>query len=310
MWDPLMIFESTTSIGFVGPLFVASVLASRVFTDPTPVFYAMLGLLYTSRVAMARLLHCVVTHPSSPLVSTIMSDPKRNVPVHKEHEWVIPLYMHLVIFGTAHHVIGLASVPVVHTIWVQLVHGILAHNLLTEPMYYLMHRWLHIPAVFKRMHAYHHEHHFTGPTTGLVQDFVEHLLYMVVFGAYFVLGTLLGYSFSVWYVLVHMIVFDICNALGHFDVEWWPEWFLDSPLRFIFYTPSYHAVHHREYGHFCLFSPFWDWVFGTYRHTAYKKIFKRLSTRIPPSTTAVFLGHYLGPSSALHTPWVSRFRAR
>ena len=214
MWDQLTIFEYTTSIGFVGPLFVASGWVACVLEDP---FYAMLGLLYASRVFTGRLLHCLVTHPSSPLVSTIMSDTKRHLPVHKEHEWIIPLYLHSVIFAIAHHTIGLASISVGGIPWIQLVHGILAHNLFTEPLYYLMHRWLHIPEVFKRMHAYHHEHHFTGPTTGLVQDFVEHLLYTIVFGAYFVLGTLLGYQFSVWYVLVHMIVFDICNAVGHFD---------------------------------------------------------------------------------------------
>ena len=300
--DRVHFFEYTTSFGFLSAVFMFSIWSASVWEDS---FYPMLGMLYTSRVVLARALHVLVTHPSSPLVPT---DPARRVPIAKEHEWILPLYMHTMIFSVAHEVLGLASGPAEYAIWAQIIHGIIAHNLFTEPLYYLLHRWLHWPAAFNQMHSYHHEHRYTDPTTGLVQDAKEHLLYMAVFGAYFIGGTILGYKFSVWYLLLHMILFDLCNSLGHFDVEWWPSWFPESPLRFVFYSPSYHAVHHREFGHYCLFSPVWDWAFGTYRHAAYRKMFDRLSATAAPTTTVVFLGHFLGPASALHTPWVSRFR--
>ena len=94
----------------------------------------------------------------------------------------------------------------------------LLRTIFSQSLYYLLHRWLHWPAAFNQMHSYHHEHRYTDPTTGLVQDAKEHLLYRAVFGAYFIGGTILGYKFSVWYLLLHMILFDLCNSLGHFGV--------------------------------------------------------------------------------------------
>lgn len=278
-------------------------------------FYAMVAGLAATRTLLGMVLHAAVTHPNSPLAQTLASEVSRSSQVHKEGDWMIPIWFHTAVFLAAHHLIGFADTrPPAFSLGIQALHCLAGHCLLTEPLYYALHRWLHVPWVFKAMHSFHHAFRYTDPLVGMIQDHTEHALYVVVFGAYFVGATLANYTFSPWIVYLYMVTFDICNAVGHFDVEWWPRWFVDSPLRFVFYSPSYHAVHHREYGHFCLFSPFWDWLFGTYRDAAYRQMFQKLyftASRSPPSTsvtTAVFVGHYLGPTSPLYTPWVSRAR--
>jgi sterol desaturase/sphingolipid hydroxylase (fatty acid hydroxylase superfamily) len=36
------------------------------------------------------------------------------------------------------------------------------------------------------------------------------------------------------------------------------------PLKYLLYTPSYHSLHHsRVHTNFCLFMPFYDYVYGT-----------------------------------------------
>lgn len=45
----------------------------------------------------------------------------------------------------------------------------LAHVLVVEPLYYVVHRWLHKPDNMKSMHGFHHSSINTCPSTSLVQ---------------------------------------------------------------------------------------------------------------------------------------------
>lgn len=42
---------------------------------------------------------------------------------------------------------------------------------------------------------------------------------------------------------------DIPNALGHLNIEIFPDWWTRTPLYYLFYTPSYHHVHHRYFSY-------------------------------------------------------------
>ena len=58
----------------------------------------------------------------------------------------------------------------------------MTHVFIVEPLYYFVHRWLHIPANMKSMHGFHHMSVNPIPSTSLVQNFEEHFIYIATFG--------------------------------------------------------------------------------------------------------------------------------
>jgi sterol desaturase/sphingolipid hydroxylase (fatty acid hydroxylase superfamily) len=57
----------------------------------------------------------------------------------------------------------------------------------------------------------------------------------------------------------------IANVLGHSNVEFVPARFAKSRLGGLFYTPSFHSMHHARYhGHYGLFTTVLDRWFNTY----------------------------------------------
>lgn len=54
------------------------------------------------------------------------------------------------------------------------------------------------------------------------------------------------------------------NVLGHSNTEWFPSWFVKSPLGKVFLTPTFHAMHHaRHQGNYGLFTIVLDRWLGT-----------------------------------------------
>ena len=181
---------------------------------------------------------------------------------------------------------------------------ILAHVFVVEPLYYVVHRWLHVPEVMKDMHSFHHLSISTVPSTSLVQNFKEHFIYIATFGPamllpFFVTGT------NHWIVVAgYLVVFDIVNAFGHTNIRC-RHWLFEnkwSPLRYMIYTPEFHLGHHAYFTYnYGLFMPVWDHLFGTYRE--YKK-----PELLQPSKSKqdfVFIGHNGGLGHLLTVPEVS-----
>ena len=177
----------------------------------------------------------------------------------------------------------------------------LCHVLLVEPLYYAVHRWLHVPQNMKSMHAFHHMSVKTTPSSALVQNFHEHFVYIATFGpAFFIPFFLFGHSH--WMVIgAYLIAFDVVNEYGHTNIVL-RSWAFDSvwsPLRYLFYTPEFHLGHHAYYNkNFALFMPLWDHLFGTYREYKTPE-----STLLPPlQQNMVFIGHNAGMGHLLTVP--------
>jgi len=158
------------------------------------------------------------------------------------------------------------------------LYTLLTHVLLVEPLYYVVHRWLHVPEQMKKMHGHHHLSVNPVPSTSLVQNFVEHFIYIATFGPAMLLPFFLTGSNHWVVIMAYLILFDLVNAFGHTNVRC-RHWVWDhpySPLRYLFYTPEFHLGHHAYFNNnFALFMPLWDHLFGTYRE--YKKQDKSLA---------------------------------
>jgi len=177
----------------------------------------------------------------------------------------------------------------------------LSHVFLVEPLYYTVHRWLHIPEVMKAMHGFHHLSINTLPATANVQNFKEHFIYIATFGPAFFAPWLFS-GRQHWMIIgAYLVLFDAINAWGHTNVRIRNPLFTSkySPLKYLFYTPEFHLGHHAYFqANYGLFMPFWDHFLGTARE--YRK-------QEPPLAPAnqqdfVFIGHNGGLGHLLTCP--------
>lgn len=176
-----------------------------------------------------------------------------------------------------------------------------AHILLVEPLYYAVHRWLHVPDHMKKMHGFHHQSINTVPSTSLVQNFQEHFIYIATFGPAFLLPFfVLGVQH--WAVVAgYLVMFDLVNAYGHTNIKIRHPIFTHkySPLTYLIYTPEFHLGHHAYYNYnFALFMPLWDHLLGTYRK------YDKAPPKLLPAEQQdfVFIGHNGGLGHLLTVP--------
>ncbi len=131
-----------------------------------------------------------------------------------------------------------------------------------EVWFYVTHRLLHLPR-FYRFHAQHHVAQVTEPLTALSFSVAERLVLM---------GGGLGLHFAAMHlfpgtqvgVLAYMLTNYVLNAFGHGNTEWLPRRFVASWVGRVFFTPTFHALHHARYqGHYGLYTVVLDRWFGT-----------------------------------------------
>lgn len=186
--------------------------------------------------------------------------------------------------------------------------ALICHFLIVEPLYYAVHRWLHVPEVMKSMHGFHHLSINTLPTTSLVQNFHEHFVYVAVFGpAFFVPFLVMGRQH--WVVVGgYLVAFDIVNSFGHTNIRIrnWLFTHKYSPMKYLFYTPEFHLGHHAYFNaNYALFVPGWDYLFGTHRE--YRK--KDIQLLPKEQQDFVFIGHNGGLGHLLTVPELSVYNA-
>lgn len=144
------------------------------------------------------------------------------------------------------------------------------HATVVEFVYYWFHRLLHVSFFYKNFHSYHHKSINTEPTTGVSFEFAERFSYTLLFAVSPICVSLVGCNSLVTF-FAYFIWFDVMNEGGHINFEILPDWFHNSPLRWIFYSPTFHSIHHTKFKkNFTLFMPWCDILFGTaiYKETS------------------------------------------
>jgi lathosterol oxidase len=131
-----------------------------------------------------------------------------------------------------------------------------------EVWFYVTHRLMHTRALY-RLHAQHHVAQVTDPLTSLSFSVVERLVLMgggfglVILAMQFMPVTRAG-------IMAYILTNYALNVFGHGNTEWLPERFVRSWAGRLFFTPTFHALHHARYqGHYGLFTPVLDRWLGT-----------------------------------------------
>lgn len=153
--------------------------------------------------------------------------------------------------------------------WLSLPVVILLH----DTYFYWLHRFMHVPAVFKWVHKVHHESRNPTPLAA----FSFHPLEAVLEIAFLPL--------LIFFLPVHRVVLAIfglymilMNIWGHLGFEFLPNRFMKSWLSWL-NTSTGHNMHH-QYGHgnYGLYFNLWDRWMGT-NHSQYREKFNRITDR-------------------------------
>jgi sterol desaturase/sphingolipid hydroxylase (fatty acid hydroxylase superfamily) len=131
-----------------------------------------------------------------------------------------------------------------------------------EVWFYVTHRLLHTRALY-RFHAQHHVAQVTDPLTSLSFSLVERLVLMGG-GMGLVLLAMEVMPVTNVGVMGYILTNYFLNVVGHGNTEWLPRRFVSSWAGRLFFTPTFHALHHARYqGHYGLFTVVLDRWLGT-----------------------------------------------
>ncbi|HWK34861.1 sterol desaturase family protein [Sphingomonas sp.] len=137
--------------------------------------------------------------------------------------------------------------------------SILLYLIAHDAWFYWTHRWMHRPAVFRRVHAVHHASR--PPTAWAAMSFhpLEAITGAVVIPALvFVIPIHVG---ALGAVLAIMTLMGVTNHMGW---ELFPRAMWSGPLGAWLITASHHQRHHQAYnGNFGLYFRVWDRLCGT-----------------------------------------------
>lgn len=131
--------------------------------------------------------------------------------------------------------------------------------LLHDAYFYWTHRWLHIPAVFRRYHRVHHESLHPSPWASFSFHPVESVVNALALPLLVVLLPL-----HPLVLLFHLILMTVTAILNHLGYETLPRWTLKTGIARWWISGLHHAQHHRQFNtNYALFFSFWDHWAGT-----------------------------------------------
>ncbi len=162
--------------------------------------------------------------------------------------------------------------PSTSYILVDLVVLILIH----DAYFYWVHRWMHSPRLFRRVHRTHHKS--KTPTPWAAYSFAPSEAVIEAGILPLVALFMPLHQLTVILFMTHMIV---RNVIGHAGIELFPRWWLDAPVLRWITTTTHHDLHHSHGGHnFGLYFTWWDRWMGT-EHPHYERSFRQVTAARP-----------------------------
>lgn len=132
----------------------------------------------------------------------------------------------------------------------------------TEVWFYVSHRAMHSRALYF-IHAQHHTARVVSPFTSFSFSLAEQVLSSVPATLFIILLSRVM-PLSVPGVMAFSLVNISGTLLAHLNVELFPAGFARTALGRVFFSSTYHALHHARFqGHYGLFTRVMDRLFGT-----------------------------------------------
>lgn len=139
--------------------------------------------------------------------------------------------------------------------------SVAVYLLLHDSWFYWTHRWMHRPAVYRRVHAVHHASR--NPTAWTAMSFHP---WESLTGAILIPVLVLLIPIHYAALLTVLSIMTLMGVTNHMGWELFPRWVVDGPIGRWVITASHHQRHHEKYlCNFGLYFRFWDRLCGTDR---------------------------------------------
>ncbi len=133
--------------------------------------------------------------------------------------------------------------------------------ILHDTYFYWMHRLIHQPTLYKRIHLVHHKSTNPSPWAAYAFHPLEGVLEAAVV---FPIVLFIPFHFSA--LLTFLMIMIIYNVYGHLGFELYPKRFSNHPIGKWLNTSVNHNQHHKHFnGNYGLYFLFWDRWMGTLR---------------------------------------------
>jgi sterol desaturase/sphingolipid hydroxylase (fatty acid hydroxylase superfamily) len=149
---------------------------------------------------------------------------------------------------------------------------LLAH----ETYYYWLHRWMHIPGIFKIVHKVHHQSTITSAWTAFSFHPLEGLLQ-----AFFLPVMILFVPVHYGVLLFQLVIMTFSSVINHLDIELYPAKFHRHPVGKWLIGATHHSLHHKQFKfNYGLYFTFWDKWKGT-ESPEFEKRFESVTENTP-----------------------------
>ncbi|MCM4155947.1 sterol desaturase family protein [Gramella sp. AN32] len=126
--------------------------------------------------------------------------------------------------------------------------------LIHETYYYWLHRWMHKPWIYRKVHKVHHDSLTPSPWTAFSFHPWEAILEAIILP---LLLILLPLHISV--VVLYLLIMTVSSVINHLDIEIYSEKFQKSLFGKMLIGATHHHFHHAEFKtNYGLYFTFWD----------------------------------------------------
>ena len=131
--------------------------------------------------------------------------------------------------------------------------------LIHETYYYWLHRAMHIPKIYKKVHKVHHQSLSPSPWTAFSFHPWESILEAIIIPL-----ILIFLPVNIYVLLFYLIFMTFSSVVNHLDIEIYPEFFRKSSFGKLWIDATHHHFHHKEFiTNYGLYFTFWDKWMGT-----------------------------------------------
>ena len=137
--------------------------------------------------------------------------------------------------------------------WWYLPVSLILLMLLHETYYYWLHRWMHHPAVFRRIHKVHHDSHIASPFTAFSFHPLEGLLQAIFLPVMLVILPMHYYA-----IILQLTIMTFSSVINHLDIEIYPKKLHHIWGKWVI-GATHHSLHHKQFKYnYGLYFTFWD----------------------------------------------------
>ncbi|MBR9998137.1 MAG: sterol desaturase family protein [Cyclobacteriaceae bacterium] len=132
--------------------------------------------------------------------------------------------------------------------------SLMIYMLIHETYYYWLHRWMHRPDIFRKIHKVHHDSIETSSWTSFSFHPWESILQAVVIPV-----LLFIIPIHIFVLLALLVLMTLSAIINHAGVEVYPAGFERNPIGKWLIGAVHHDIHHKKFRYnFGLYFTFWD----------------------------------------------------